>query len=220
MIKNRIKSGFNELDKFLMSFEPGKLYLIAGRPGMGKTSLMLDLVLNIAQQTPVHIFSLESSTEYLLKRLSKKTESIDNLPIYIYDNCLEIEQITKKIETNVKDGIIFIDYMQLINPEYEATTTLKYLAIQAKVPVVVFSQLKRTADRRGEEGSFPVLEDIPYVGDRIFDEVDTYMFLYRKAYYNEGRGGDEAKLQVIKRYIGSTGTATLHFDGKTGTFYE
>ena len=216
-MQNRIKSGFNELDKILMSFEPGKLYLIAGRPGMGKTSLMLDLVLNIAQQTPVHIFSLESSTEYLLKRLSKKTESIDNLPIYIYDNCLGIDKITKKIETNVKDGIIFIDYLQLIKVENDAVTALKNLAMQSNLPIVVLSQLNRSADERGQKGLPPTFENI---GIHNSQEIDTFIFLYRKAYYNHDECDNEAELTVVKKMIGNVGNAVIRFDEKAGTFFE
>lgn len=43
-----LSSGFPKLDKLFGGFEKGKLYMIAGRPGCGKSVLSLNIALNIA----------------------------------------------------------------------------------------------------------------------------------------------------------------------------
>jgi len=43
-----IETGFRELDRMMSGFHPGDLYIVAGRPGMGKTSFVLNLAVNIA----------------------------------------------------------------------------------------------------------------------------------------------------------------------------
>jgi replicative DNA helicase len=43
-----IETGFRELDRMCAGFHPGDLYIVAGRPGMGKTSFVLNLAVNIA----------------------------------------------------------------------------------------------------------------------------------------------------------------------------
>jgi replicative DNA helicase len=60
-----LTSGFPAWDRLGPGFLSGGLYVIAGRPGMGKTSLALDLTRHIAVelQRPVGVFSLEMGSE-------------------------------------------------------------------------------------------------------------------------------------------------------------
>ena len=63
-------SGFADLDKLTAGFEAGQLVILAARPGMGKTSIGLNICLNAAKATgkTVAIFSLEMSREQLVTR--------------------------------------------------------------------------------------------------------------------------------------------------------
>ncbi|MFH0802267.1 MAG: replicative DNA helicase [bacterium] len=65
-----VPSGFKELDIYTAGFQPSDLIIIAARPGMGKTSLCLNIAQHVAStvQSPVAIFSLEMSTEQLAHR--------------------------------------------------------------------------------------------------------------------------------------------------------
>ena len=61
-----ISTKYYELDQMTTGFHPGELIIIAGRPSMGKTSLMLSMAANIVSgenPKPVAIFSLEMSRE-------------------------------------------------------------------------------------------------------------------------------------------------------------
>ncbi len=64
-------TGFIELDKELHGLQKSDLILIAGRPGMGKTSFALNIAANAAihGNVPVAIFSLEMSGVQLVSRL-------------------------------------------------------------------------------------------------------------------------------------------------------
>lgn len=44
-----IPTGFVQLDRMTAGMHPGDLYIVAGRPGMGKTSFVLNLALNVAR---------------------------------------------------------------------------------------------------------------------------------------------------------------------------
>jgi replicative DNA helicase len=48
-----IPTGFVQLDRMTSGMHPGDLYIVAGRPGMGKTSFVLNLALNVARPRPV-----------------------------------------------------------------------------------------------------------------------------------------------------------------------
>jgi replicative DNA helicase len=60
-----LTSGFPGWDRLGPGFLPGGLYVIAGRPGMGKTSLVLDLTRHVAVELkrPVGVFSLEMRSD-------------------------------------------------------------------------------------------------------------------------------------------------------------
>jgi len=66
-----IPSGFPDLDRLTTGFHEGELIIVAGRPGMGKSSFALSIAKNVAQKEglPVGIFSLEMSKEQLALRL-------------------------------------------------------------------------------------------------------------------------------------------------------
>ncbi len=66
-----VPSGFLDLDMLTTGFQPSDLVVIAARPGMGKSSFMLSIALNIAfeEKLPLAIFSLEMSEEQLVLRM-------------------------------------------------------------------------------------------------------------------------------------------------------
>jgi replicative DNA helicase len=75
-----VPTGFKDLDKMTSGFQPGELIVIAGRPGMGKTALALNLAQNACQETqnPVAIFSLEMSKEQLALRMLSAAAGVDS----------------------------------------------------------------------------------------------------------------------------------------------
>jgi replicative DNA helicase len=73
-----VPSGFLDLDMLTTGFQPSDLVVIAARPGIGKTSFMLSVVLNIAfeEKLPLAIFSLEMSKEQLVLRMLSMISSV------------------------------------------------------------------------------------------------------------------------------------------------
>ena len=66
-----VKTGFEEIDNMTNGLHKGELIIIAGRPSMGKSALVLNIAENVAKDTKkgVAIFSLEMSDEALALRL-------------------------------------------------------------------------------------------------------------------------------------------------------
>jgi len=66
-----VGTGFPDLDAKTGGFQNSDLVIIAARPSMGKTALVISLLLHaaIAQQKPVALFSLEMSKEQLVQRM-------------------------------------------------------------------------------------------------------------------------------------------------------
>ena len=75
-----IPTGLTDLDNRILGLNKGELVLIASRPGMGKTSIAMNIVMNAAKTTgkAVAVFSLEMSREQLVSRLLSGEARIDN----------------------------------------------------------------------------------------------------------------------------------------------
>jgi len=75
-----VASGFTKLDELTAGFQKSDLVILAGRPGMGKTALALNIAKNAAVDAniPVAIFSLEMSKEQLSLRMLSSEARIDS----------------------------------------------------------------------------------------------------------------------------------------------
>ncbi len=73
-----LPTGFIDLDRMTHGFHPGNLVILAGRPGMGKTSFALNIAQYVAvhENKPVGIFSLEMSERELALRVLCSEASI------------------------------------------------------------------------------------------------------------------------------------------------
>jgi replicative DNA helicase len=67
-----VPSGFHGLDGMLHGFRKGRVYTVAGRPGMGKTSWLLTVALHIVKilKLPVLFISLEMTEEEVVQRIA------------------------------------------------------------------------------------------------------------------------------------------------------
>jgi len=75
-----ISTGFQTLDFRLSGLQPSDLVIVAARPGMGKTSLLLNIAQNVSIKfgKTVGVFSLEMSKEQLVDRLFSSMMGVDS----------------------------------------------------------------------------------------------------------------------------------------------
>jgi replicative DNA helicase len=75
-----VPTGFTLLDRLLGGLQKSDLIILAGRPGMGKTSFGLSIAQNAAKSygARVALFSLEMSSEQLVQRLLSMETAIDS----------------------------------------------------------------------------------------------------------------------------------------------
>ncbi len=74
-----VPTGFRSLDNKLSGFQKSDLIIIAARPSVGKTSLVLDIARKVAvnHSLPVCIFSLEMSSQQLVDRMLAADSKVD-----------------------------------------------------------------------------------------------------------------------------------------------
>lgn len=73
-----IPTGLDDLDKKILGLNKSELILIAARPGMGKTSIALNIALDagLKQHRTIAVFSLEMSREQLVTRLLSAASNV------------------------------------------------------------------------------------------------------------------------------------------------
>ena len=73
-----VSTGFFDLDVMTSGLQPGDLSIIAARPSMGKSTLVLNIAQNIARNNlPVLIFSLEMPARHVVMRMLAAEAEID-----------------------------------------------------------------------------------------------------------------------------------------------
>lgn len=142
-----VKTGFVDLDKILGSLIAGNFYIVAGRPGTGKTALMVTIAYRAAKEGKrVAFFSLEMSRLQIAQRfiaiesgidlhriikgeiqehewpiLAHANEAVSALPITINDwsgvNISGIRRIARRINAANKIDLLIVDYLQLMDGE-------------------------------------------------------------------------------------------------------
>lgn len=138
-----LTTGFPDIDRALAGLNKSDLLILAARPGVGKSSLALNLLLNVSkkyQDKAVAYFSLEMSKEQLamrlisgesfveLKRLitgrlseddwgkvAAATAALSQTRIHIDDNpMLTVADMKSKCRRVDNLGLVVIDYLQLM----------------------------------------------------------------------------------------------------------
>jgi len=72
-----IKTGFKDVDTLLGGLERSNLELIAGRPSMGKSALLIRFLLNMAKQgVPTELVSFEMSNQQIARRIMSMESGI------------------------------------------------------------------------------------------------------------------------------------------------
>ena len=137
-----LSTGLPNLDRAIMGLNKSDLILVAARPGMGKTSIALNIALNVAHASPVSIaiFSLEMSRAQLCRNLLAMESQVDLKKLQtgqltptdwerVVASCVSISDMNILIDENpmltVADisaacrrvdnlGLVIVDYLQLM----------------------------------------------------------------------------------------------------------
>ena len=215
-IKNKegefLPTGFTQLDELIQGWRTSELIVIAGRPGMGKTTFTLSMIRRMAfdQKIPCALFSMEMNSAQVIQRLGINT---NNTSLFINDSplltVLELQSKARKLVAEDGVRVIFIDYLQLfgmplnVKGLFETIAEersyilcrLKLLSLELNVPIIVLSQLNCPVD---EKRIRPDLADFRDLQSAIELCADKVCFIHRPEYYHL-QGGAEFIIHDIRK---------------------
>jgi replicative DNA helicase len=113
-----VPTGFIDLDKLLGGLQQSDLLIIAGRPGSGKTGLMLNVAKNAAMVYKKHVavFSLEMSNDQLVQRLISQETGIDSQRLRLGDIHDHEWPLFVQAANVLSDAQIFLDDTPALTP--------------------------------------------------------------------------------------------------------
>ncbi|HOO67789.1 MAG TPA: replicative DNA helicase [Bacilli bacterium] len=104
-----VASGFYDLDKVTTGFHENELIILAARPGMGKSAIVLNMAVNVATNCKknVAVFNLEMSAEQLAMRMISAAGQIDSYKLRTgrleHNDWKRVnEAISQLADTNIK----------------------------------------------------------------------------------------------------------------------
>lgn len=158
------------------------------------------------------------------QRLSAHTARISEMNLHIDDNSrsvMEMRSRARRIQRKHGLDLIVIDYLQLMRLPGDGskadrigdvTSSLKALAKQLNVPIILLSQLNRSLESRPNKR--PVMSDLRDSGS-IEQDADIILFVYRDEVYNEDSPQKgTAEIIIGKQRNGPIGTERLTFRGQ------
>lgn len=157
------------------------------------------------------------------RKLVNAAGRLSEAPIYIddtFNSVLDIRAKARRLKAEHGLGLIVIDYLQLMSGVgsnvareqviSEISRSLKALAKDLSVPIIVISQLNRSCEMRGENKR-PIIADLRESG-AIEQDADIIMFLYRGDYYKAKDAKEGvAELNIAKQRNGPIKTIPLAF---------
>lgn len=143
-----MKTGFGLIDRFIIGMNKGDFVLVGARPGVGKTSFVMNVAVNAAIRNPdkkVCVFSLEMSAEQLATRLLASEACVDSTKLrsaqltteeyaklgqaaghlsqcqILIDDSTDstVSSIKAKLRRTDNVGLVIIDYLGLMQSEKE-----------------------------------------------------------------------------------------------------
>lgn len=160
-------------------------------------------------------------------RLAVAAEALKNTQLYFDDTSgITVNEMKAKVRRMKDVDLVIVDYLQLmksgtridnrVQEVSEITRSLKLMAKDLNIPVVVLAQLSRGTEGHGQKSHRPQLADLRESGS-IEQDADIVIMLYREDYYMNDpdepvdmeKQVDTVELIVSKNRHGPTETVTL-----------
>lgn len=208
-----LKTGFPDLDNMTLGFHGAELIVVAGRPSMGKSALILQMALQM--NIPVNFYSLEMSTQMVGERLisiesgvpfytikagkmspTQKEQAnvavkrLQTVPISVMDEEISTPQRIRKHFENNPVKCIFVDHLHLIRTDAYGSESEKlgYITQDLKdiakhYDIPVVLACQVNRDVEKREHHEPRMVDMLGSG-RIEQTADVIIMIHRPSYFD------------------------------------
>jgi replicative DNA helicase len=204
---------------------------------MSYEALALRMLCSHASVNAHHLTSGFGSKASDHARLTQAASVLGKAPIFLDDTggleILELRARARRMKKKHGIELIVIDYLQLLHAsefarqgkQFETahvSGSLKSMAKELKLPVLVLSQLNRSPDQRDKTSGVPKLSDLRDSG-AIEQDADAVWMLRRPCKYPDDPDFNDTTLsvlEVVKNRNGPTGDVRLNFEAEYTRFRD
>ena len=243
-----VPTGYADIDRYLHGWRRQELTLIAARPGIGKTALLMGLaILSAKAGYGTAIFSAEMSCKMLVKRMLQAAGvgnlpgmgavvnwgtiadgmgQLSELPLWIDDtpnaSVLDVRAKAMRLASERRIDHIFVDYVQLLKSGQQHRE--RYLEIGDITKTL--KGLARELDchvcaaSQLNRGAEETIPTLAMLKESGAQEedADDVIFIHRKREIPDGTRVVEAEIIIAKQRNGPTGKVTLGWMPSRVTF--
>ncbi len=205
--KNRVKTGINELDRVLGGgFVPGSVVLLAGEPGIGKSTLALQMA--FSANCPVLYVSGEESLEQIklrAERLQISNDKVKFLSETLLENILHVVQ-TEKPQIVIIDSIQTTQTQNLeslagsVSQIRETAAQIQQFAKQKNISFLLIGHITKQGQIAGPK----ILE---HIVDTVLQFEGDRNYMYRILRSVKNRFGSTSEIGIFEMH--STGLVEI-----------
>ena len=198
---------------------------------MSKEQLSMRL---LTAEARINAFNLRSghASKQDWRKITDAATILDTAPLYIDDTpgltSMVIRAKARRMKKEKQVGLIIIDYLQLMSAYKtverrdleisEMSRSLKGLAKELDVPIIVLSQLNRAPEQNQDKR--PMLSHLRESGS-LEQDADVVLFIYRDEVYNKSEDNPNrgiAEIIISKQRNGPVGKVFLQFQSSYTRF--
>jgi DNA repair protein RadA/Sms len=199
--EKRLSSTYGEVDRVLGGgMVPGSLILVGGEPGIGKSTLALQIALKASGIKVLYISGEESLKQ--LKLRSERMEQHDN-EVYLM-NETSLERVLTQARDFSPDLMVVDSIQTLISEDFDsapgsvsqvrqAATRLLYFAKSTSIPVLMIGHINK-------EGSIAGPKVLEHIVDVVLQFEGDHNYIYRVLRSLKNRFGSTNELGIFEMH--------------------
>jgi DNA repair protein RadA/Sms len=179
---SRISSGYKEFDRVLGGgFVPGEVVLLSGEPGVGKSTMLLQVALNLSSKYRILYICGEESPSQLSSRLERIATKKGKPGNIFVTNDIVVENIYSLVNKE-KFDLIIVDSVQSVTSDLSrgfpgsisqvraAGTILTRLSKTTGIPTILVGQVSKTGDIAGPKILEHIVDCVLYIEGGEFNQ--------------------------------------------------
>lgn len=169
-----VPTGFADLDKILGGMQRSDMIVLAARPGVGKTSLALNIAHSAALKQKAHValFSLEMSKMELAYRFLSAESSVDSQKVRLDQLSPRQREDVMEAMGRLSEAPIYVDDSPFLR-DSDMRSKARRLHSEKKIDIIIVDYIQLMRSSRNTDNRVQEMSDISHSVKELARELDV-----------------------------------------------